>query len=81
MTSNATLLSFNGINGRTGDYLVPDQTIDQLVDAAIGETIDPGLRAELRDKTRQTAEGHFGVRFGHDASPTAVVTTIALARS
>jgi DNA/RNA endonuclease G (NUC1) len=68
MTPNATLLSFNGINGCTGDYLVPEQTIDQLVVAALGETIAPGLRAELRDKTRQAAEGHYGIRFGHDAT-------------
>jgi hypothetical protein len=61
-------LTFNGINGRTGDYLMPAQTVEQLVAAARGEDVPQQLKSELAAKRREVAEGHYGIRHGHDAS-------------
>jgi DNA/RNA endonuclease G (NUC1) len=62
------MLTFNGINGRTGDYLMPAQTVEQLVAAARGEDVPQQLKSELAAKRREVAEGHYGIRHGHDAS-------------
>jgi DNA/RNA endonuclease G (NUC1) len=62
------MLTFNGINGRTGDYLMPAQTVEQLVAAARGEDVPEQLKSELAAKRRDATEGSFGIRFGHDAS-------------
>jgi DNA/RNA endonuclease G (NUC1) len=62
------MVTFNGINGRTGDYLIPAQTVEQLVVAARGEDVTQQLKSELAAKRREVAEGSFGIRPGHDAS-------------
>jgi hypothetical protein len=44
------LLFFNGINGATGDYLLPPLTAEQVSRIAQGEEFDPEHIAELKKK-------------------------------
>ncbi|HRX03699.1 MAG TPA: hypothetical protein P5148_11185, partial [Anaerolineae bacterium] len=52
-----TDLVFNGINAVTGNYLTSPATMEQLVDEAIGETLDSNHSADLRD----VGSDHLGV--------------------
>ena len=76
-------LVFNGIDGSSGDYLLPPLTPHEISALAQGEKLDPKHLAELRLK-RDAAEAHFGVVsgdptnlaevgwgviFAHDADP------------
>ncbi len=42
------LLYFNGINGATGDYLLPPMSPEELGRIALGEKWDPALFNELK---------------------------------
>jgi hypothetical protein len=68
MDTNRTVLTFNGVNGRTGEYLLPGRTAEQLAAAALEEVIPSQLASELREKHRLVNEGHYGVPYGYDAS-------------
>ena len=61
------LLFFNGLDGTTGEYLVPPMAAAQLARLAQGEAIEAGELAELRWRTDQ-AQAHFGVKEGVDAT-------------
>ena len=52
-----TDLVFNGINAVTGNYLTSPATMEQLVDEAIGETLDSNHSADLRE----VGSDHLGV--------------------
>jgi hypothetical protein len=65
--SASELLVFNGLDGSTGEYLVPPMTPEQLASIARGERLEPDERAELAWRGRQ-AEAHFAVREGIDAT-------------
>jgi hypothetical protein len=50
------LLFFNGINGSTGDYLLPPMTSEQVSRIAQGEEFDPDQLQDIELKNRQTEE-------------------------
>jgi hypothetical protein len=57
---------FNGIDGDSGDYLLPPMTPQELSRLALGERLDPDLRRQLEDR-RQKAEPDYGLKAGLDA--------------
>ncbi len=78
-------LMINGVNGATGDYLLPGMTPRQISRIARGETLDKELIKELKLWTEymkqktlgpvagvnpmNLAEAGWGVIFGHGADP------------
>src|SRR4051794_11253483 len=78
-------LFFNGINGATGEYLLPPLTAQQVSAAARGEPQDPKQVAELKQWWDRISQPHFapvegaapkdlaetgwGVVFAHNAGP------------
>lgn len=66
MSSNENeLLFFNGINGSTGEYLVPPMRADQVAAVARGESFAPDHLMELQWRTSKN-EQHYGVKEGVD---------------
>ena len=79
------LLFFNGINGASGDYLLPPLSAEQLSKIAQGEEFDPDTLEDIELKKRQKevpgfapiegvdrknlAETGWGVIFAYDADP------------
>ncbi|MBD1942249.1 hypothetical protein H6F50_07750 [Coleofasciculus sp. FACHB-712] len=79
------LLFFNGINGASGDYLLPPLTAEQVAKIAQGEEFDPESLEDIQFKKRQKEEPDFapiegvdpknlaetgwGVIFAYDADP------------
>jgi hypothetical protein len=60
-------LTFNGIDGASGEYLLPDVTPAQLGEVIRGENRDAQLLKELRwCHQRATQGGHYGVIEGID---------------
>jgi hypothetical protein len=64
-TKGAETLVFNGVNGATGDYLLPKMTPRQISRIAQGEPQDPKLLKELKWWFRRT-EQTFGPAEGVD---------------
>jgi hypothetical protein len=60
------LLYFNGIDGATGDYLLPSLTAGQVSDVAQGMPLDPNETRELKGWRQYLTEAHFGVSAGID---------------
>lgn len=60
------LLFFNGINGSTGDYLLPPLTAEQVSRIAQGEEFDPEDLEDIQLKKRQKEERDFAVIEGVD---------------
>jgi hypothetical protein len=58
---------FNGIDGTTGEYLLPPMTTEQLAKLARGETFDPAHLSELKKKHEDLQEQHFALIEGLDA--------------
>ena len=58
---------FNGIDGTTGEYLLPPMTTEQLAKLARGETFDPAHLSELKKKHADLQERHFALIEGLDA--------------
>jgi hypothetical protein len=54
-------LIFNGIDGATGDYLLPPLSPSLISARAQGHLIDPQHLNELRAKAREANEGHLGL--------------------
>lgn len=63
---NAPLLMFNGINGASGDYLLPPMTHQQIAKIARGETFDAEHLKELKWWHQRVTEATFGPREGID---------------
>jgi hypothetical protein len=79
------LLFFNGINGASGDYLLPPLSAEQVSKIAQGEEFDPDNLEDIELKKRQIEEPDFapiegsrsqnlaetgwGVIFAYDADP------------
>ena len=61
---DAENLVFNGINGATGEYLLPKMTPEQLARIALGESWDPQDLNELKWWYHRTAEATFGPKEG-----------------
>src|SRR6185436_13064466 len=59
------LLTFNGVNGATGTYGLPPMTAEELARFLRGEEKPENL-AELRFRSEQQGNRHFGVREGVD---------------
>ncbi|MBM3188550.1 MAG: hypothetical protein FJZ90_07505, partial [Chloroflexi bacterium] len=78
-------LWFNGINGASGDYLLPPLTPEQVSEIVLGEARDRSLIEELKSWYDYVSRAHFGpiagvdptqlsecgwgVIFSHDADP------------
>ena len=60
------LMAFNGINGATGEYLLPKMTPQQLARVARGESWDPQDLGELKWWYQRTTEATFGPVEGVD---------------
>jgi len=63
---SANLLTFNGIQAETGDYLLPPMTAEELAAIAAGEPLDAAHLTDLRWRRRQDSESHFAVKEGVD---------------
>ncbi len=61
-----TLLHFNGINGATGDYLLPPLSAKDISALARGEAIDPKHLQELKYRHGLASQKHLGPRAGID---------------
>ena len=55
-------LIFNGINGASGDYLLPPFTTHDISKIAQGEKLEPAHLQELIQRWAQKTQPHFGVR-------------------
>ena len=60
------LAVFNGIDGVSGDYLLPPMSPQDLSKIARGEPLDPQHLNELKWRHRQATEAHLGVKEGVD---------------
>ena len=84
MNTSNSLIFTNGINGDTGDYLLPPLTPEQISKYALGETFNPNALNELQEKhywvQNKSAGGDFedvgnlsetgwGVIFAHGTDP------------
>ncbi len=65
-TPDDALLFFNGIDGASGDYLLPPMTVQELSQLARGEPLDQQQVQELKRRHGQTTETHLGVKEGVD---------------
>jgi Peptidase family C25 len=61
---SAEALVFNGVNGATGEYLLPEMTAQQLAQLARGESWDAQHLNELKWWYRRTTEATFGPKEG-----------------
>lgn len=59
-------LVFNGINGRTGEYLFDPVSADDLANVAQGREIDLDHKEDLEQKDPRNQVAHFGVKEGVD---------------
>jgi hypothetical protein len=60
------LLHFNGINGATGDYLLPPQPPEVISKIAQGETLDQAHVKELKFWYQRATQQHLGPKEGVD---------------
>src|SRR5215470_17372798 len=61
------LLVFNGVNGASGEYLLPPLTPGDISKIAQGEKLDEKHLNELKWRHRQLTEKHLGVKEGVDS--------------
>jgi hypothetical protein len=59
-------LVFNGIDGASGDYLLPPLTLGQVAVIAQGEVLDESHLEELRWWHRRITQAHLGPAEGID---------------
>ena len=62
------VLVFNGINGATGDYLLPPLPVGKVADLAVKEPVDARHLQELKYWHERTSQQHYGPRAGIDAT-------------
>jgi hypothetical protein len=60
------LLFFNGINGASGDYLLPPMLPEDISKVAQGEKLDPEHMKELKARHQRAGEAVMGVMEGID---------------
>ena len=63
------LMVFNGIDGASGTYLLPQMDTSQLSALAQGETIDPDEVAELKERVFEINNPHAGVEADEGDQP------------
>ena len=61
-------LCFNGINGVTGDYLLPEMSVEQIARVARGESRDEEHIAELKRRHQSQDAVFLGAMEGIDAT-------------
>ena len=61
-------LYFNGINGATGDYLLPPLSVEAVSNVAAGESLDEQELAELQARVSAITGTYLGVVDGVDAT-------------
>jgi hypothetical protein len=66
MSDEQQHLIFNGINGATGSYLLPDMSPQQISQIARGEPLDEELLKELAWRYRQATMATLGLEEGRD---------------
>lgn len=59
-------LFFNGIDGASGDYLLPPMPPRDVAAIARGESLDRSHLVELQARHHRTTQGHYGPREGID---------------
>ncbi len=59
-------LFFNGIDGKTGGYLLPPMSSQDLSKIARGESLDENHLVELKSWYERTSQKHFGPKEGVD---------------
>ncbi|MGD9317993.1 MAG: hypothetical protein PVG56_14240 [Anaerolineae bacterium] len=59
-------LVFNGIDGESGDYLLPPMTAQQVSKLAQGEELDEGHQKELKNWYDRVTQEHLGPKEGVD---------------
>lgn len=62
----STNLTFNGINGATGDYLLPEMSVEDISKIARGEEFDKDHLNELKHRYHSASAIHLGVKEGVD---------------
>ena len=60
------LLVFNGIDGASGEYLLPPLLPQEISKIAQGEKLDLAHLSELRWRYQQATQAHLGVKEGVD---------------
>ena len=60
------LLFFNGIDGASGEYLLPPMTPQDISKIAQGEKLDEKHLNELKRRHQQLTKAHLGVKEGID---------------
>jgi hypothetical protein len=66
MSGPNDLLTFNGINGATGEYDLPPVPVEVIAGVARGERFDKDQLEELRRRQRRDSEARFAVKEGVD---------------
>jgi hypothetical protein len=64
---NTELLVFNGIDGASGEYLLPPMTPQDIAKIAQGEKLDDKHLNELKWRHQQLTQAHLGVKEGVDS--------------
>lgn len=59
-------ITFNGVNGATGEYLFPPYSIEALGRLALGEKLERAHRDELDWRRRQSQEATYALKAGLD---------------
>jgi hypothetical protein len=66
MSDEQQPLIFNGINGATGNYLLPEMSAQQISQIVRGEPLDEEFLKELNWRYRQATIAHLGLEEGRD---------------
>jgi hypothetical protein len=66
MPGDTELLTFNGINGATGEYELAPMSAHDIASVALGEELDPEHLQELQDRRARAAEAMLGPVEGVD---------------
>ncbi len=61
----SNMMSLNGINGATGDYLMPEMTPSELSQIAQGDTVELGTSSGTKVPVRRGYAGSLGRERGH----------------
>ncbi len=65
-TANGQMLTFNGVNGATGTYLLPPLSTQELAKIAQGDPLDEQHVRDLKNRHRLSTQAHLGVKEGVD---------------
>src|SRR5262245_1131351 len=60
------LLFINGIDGATGEYLLPPLSTQEITQIARGETWDESHLRDLKRRRSKAVESEYAIKEGHD---------------